>query len=47
MDDNVLSYLDESEVTEYMKQVQQLDNEPELLEEKLTISKTFNSVMKL
>ena len=45
--DDVLSYLDESEVTEYMKQVQQLDNGPELGEEKLTISKTFNSVIKL
>ena len=43
----MLSYLDESEVTEYMKQVQQLDNGPELGEEKLTISKTFNSVIKL
>jgi len=45
--DDVLRYLNESEVTEYMKQVQQLDNEPELVEEKLTISKTFNSVIKL
>jgi len=27
--DDVLRYLNESEVTEYMKQVQQLDNEPE------------------